>query len=125
MLIHFTWQNFTGILQVKILHVPIKLPARIVASIQYKQAIIDSVMVRLPVVISPSWSLVSLDTYLSREREDCETAINALVVYKIVKAFQGSQADLTGFRACIPSHRTYYMIINRTVDRLRVFSIFP
>ena len=43
-------------------------------------------VVLLLVLISPRYSLGSLDTYLTREREDCETISRAVAMDKMVKA---------------------------------------
>ena len=48
-------------------------------------------MVRLLVVIFPNKSLGSLDTYLTRERENCEAISRAASIYKVAKAFYDGQ----------------------------------
>ena len=48
----------------------------------------------LPVAISPSSSLGSLDTLRAREREDCEAISRAVVIYNMAKAWYGIQKFL-------------------------------
>ena len=50
------------------------------------QATMEGVLVRLLAFIFPNKSLGSLNTYLTREREDCETISRAVAIYEMIKA---------------------------------------
>ena len=45
----------------------------------------EGALARLLVVISPNYSLGSLDTYLTREREDCEAISRAVATDKMTR----------------------------------------